>query len=226
MGKPLHRKFEAPRKLVLLERGWGLNIVPPPLPRLQGGGGARGLLTFVALRIAVGEGIVVPEPAFKKLYEVVAVVAMQFRGYIFKVAEQVNRDWQSATPRKSRAVWRTQYVVPHWDSHGRHLACGATRQQHTAGARATAASSQHFLPGSLLSPACVPSAPQGRFVVAFSHTVDAVRFCHAGQTSILYAHWPAAAHEVSGGQQDMPDGRPLWKGPRVAMAVHETDEYM
>ena len=70
------------------------------------------------------------------------------------------------------------------------------------------------------------SALQGRFVVAFSHTVDAVRFCHAGQTSILYAHWPAAAHEVSGAQQDMPDGRPLWKGPRVAMAVHETDEYM
>ena len=92
MGKPLHRKFEAPRKLVLLERGWGLNIVPPPLPRLQGGGGARGLLTFVALRIDVDEGTVVPEPAFKKLYEVVAVVAMQFRGYIFKVAEQVNRD--------------------------------------------------------------------------------------------------------------------------------------
>ena len=74
--------------------------------------------------------------------------------------------------------------------------------------------------------ACAPGTLQGRFVVAFSHTVDAVRFCHAGQTSILYAHWPAAAHEVSGGQQDMPDGRPLWKGPRVAMAVHETDEYM
>lgn len=68
-------------------------------------------------------------------------------------------------------------------------------------------------------------ALQGRFMVAFSTTVDAIRFCHATQTYILYARWPHDASDMFGPTERLPDGRLLFKGPRVAMAVHETDDF-
>ena len=33
LGRPLNRKFHAPRKIEFVEQGWGLNIAPPPEPR-------------------------------------------------------------------------------------------------------------------------------------------------------------------------------------------------
>ena len=57
---------------------------------------AQGPLTFCAMRMALDElGFEalegterdLPPVVSRKLYEVVAVVAMQFRGYIFKVNE-------------------------------------------------------------------------------------------------------------------------------------------
>ena len=61
----------------------------PPLARSQGP------LAFVAMRMALDElasatsetAVELPPIVSRKLYEVVAVVAMQFRGYIFKVNE-------------------------------------------------------------------------------------------------------------------------------------------
>ena len=56
---------------------------------------SQGPLAFVAMRLALdelasatSEGVAeLPPIVSRKLYEVVAVVAMQFRGYIFKVNE-------------------------------------------------------------------------------------------------------------------------------------------
>ena len=55
----------------------------------------QGPLAFVAMRLALDElasatsetPVELPPIVSRKLYEVVAVVAMQFRGYIFKVNE-------------------------------------------------------------------------------------------------------------------------------------------
>ena len=66
---------------------------------------------------------------------------------------------------------------------------------------------------------------QGRCMLTFAKTVDAVRFCHAAQTNVLYHRWPPEALDMCGSIEHTPDGRVLFRGPRVAMAVHETDDY-
>lgn len=66
---------------------------------------------------------------------------------------------------------------------------------------------------------------QGRCMLTFGKTVDAVRFCHAAQTNILFHRWPPEALDMCGPIEHTPDGRLLFRGPRVAMAVHETDIY-
>ena len=66
---------------------------------------------------------------------------------------------------------------------------------------------------------------QGRCMLTFAKTVDAVRFCHAAQTNVLYHRWPPEALDMCGSIEHTPDGRLLFRGPRVAMAVHETDDY-
>ena len=60
----------------------------------------------------------------------------------------------------------------------------------------------------------------------FQQTLDAVRFAHAAQTRLLYTLWPNAGKDpMSGPVQLTPDGRLLFYGPRVAMAIHETSEF-
>ncbi|KAL3147560.1 hypothetical protein ABBQ38_014613 [Trebouxia sp. C0009 RCD-2024] len=66
---------------------------------------------------------------------------------------------------------------------------------------------------------------EGRCMLTFAKTVDAVRFCHAAQTNVLYHRWPPEALDISGAIEHTPDGRLLFRGPRLAMAVHETDDY-
>ncbi|KAK9829405.1 hypothetical protein WJX72_005653 [[Myrmecia] bisecta] len=151
LGKPLSRTFPPPRKLQMVESGWGLNIVPPPHPRAD-----KDTLAFVAVRLAleVPSSADLPLSVAHKLYEVIAVVAMQFGCYIFKVHEG-----------------------------------------------------------------------QGKFMLACGSTLDALRFCHAAQTNILYTRWPPEAAIICGAVQTTADGRLLFRGPRVAMAVHETNEY-
>jgi len=159
LGKPLLRTFDPLRKTVQLSPGWGLNIVPPPQPHRL-----FGPLTFCAMRCALDErklhaanedmALELPAPVSRKLYEIIAVNAMQFGGYIFKVNEG-----------------------------------------------------------------------QGRFMLVFASTLDAVRCCHAVQAHILYTPWPAEALVFSGPTEHMPDGRLIFRGPRMATAIHETVEY-
>ncbi len=63
---------------------------------------------------------------------------------------------------------------------------------------------------------------QGRCLVCFGSALDAVRFCHAAQVALLFQRWPSDCAAVAGPTELTPDNRPLFAGPRIAMAVHTT----
>ena len=70
------------------------------------------------------------------------------------------------------------------------------------------------------------SESQGCYLVAFSSTVDAVRFCHTAQVLMMYCPWPAAeCGDYCGEEERAPDGKVLFNGPRIAMAIHESNDY-
>jgi len=70
------------------------------------------------------------------------------------------------------------------------------------------------------------SESQGCYLVAFSSTVDAVRFCHTAQVLLMYCPWPAAeCGDYCGEEERAPDGKVLFNGPRIAMAIHESNDY-
>lgn len=62
-------------------------------------------------------------------------------------------------------------------------------------------------------------------MLAFSSTLDGVRFCHATQVTILYTQWPPEAAEVFGAVEYTPDGRLIHRGPRFAMAIHSSEQW-
>jgi len=67
---------------------------------------------------------------------------------------------------------------------------------------------------------------QGVFGAVFQQTLDAVRFAHAAQTRLLYTPWQNAAKDRHCGAVEFtPDGRLLFFGPRIAMAIHETSDF-
>lgn len=66
---------------------------------------------------------------------------------------------------------------------------------------------------------------QGRCVVCFGGALDAVRFCHAAQVALLFKHWPPDCSAVAGPREMTPDNRPLFAGPRIALAVHTTPAF-
>mmetsp|Transcript_19565 Transcript_19565/g.54401 ORF Transcript_19565/g.54401 Transcript_19565/m.54401 type:complete len:1642 (-) Transcript_19565:436-5361(-) len=66
---------------------------------------------------------------------------------------------------------------------------------------------------------------RGYFLVAFSDTLDAVRFCHSFQLMLMFVSWPPEAEPFCRAQVVGPDGRYIFNGPRVAMAINEGTEY-
>lgn len=88
LGRPLHRQPAPISALDALEAGWGMSITHPPAPR-----GAKGHLAFVACRLALeacaagASGGEASPAVAKRLHEVLATVAMQFGGYIFRLSE-------------------------------------------------------------------------------------------------------------------------------------------
>jgi hypothetical protein len=61
-----------------------------------------------------------------------------------------------------------------------------------------------------------------RCLVSFASALDAVRFCHAAQVALLFQRWPSDCTAVCGETVLAADGRLLFAGPRLAMAVHTT----
>lgn len=62
---------------------------------------------------------------------------------------------------------------------------------------------------------------------AFSSVLDAVRFAHVAQMYLMADTWNAADVdcEAFGPTQQTPDGRLLFRGPRMAMVITWTAEY-
>ncbi|PSC75196.1 Helicase sen1 [Micractinium conductrix] len=69
------------------------------------------------------------------------------------------------------------------------------------------------------------SESQAAFLLAFTSPVDGVRFCHSAQALLMYSQWGADCAEFCGRTELAPDGKPTFKGPRVAMAVHQSCEF-
>jgi len=68
-------------------------------------------------------------------------------------------------------------------------------------------------------------ALQGIWTAAFNSTMDALRFTHAAQMLLMYVNWRDTPQAYFGAEVPSPDGRWLFMGPRVCMAIHESSEY-
>jgi hypothetical protein len=55
--------------------------------------------------------------------------------------------------------------------------------------------------------------------------MDALRFSHAAQMLLVHTRWPSACAEYCGAAVPSPDGRWLFQGPRVCMAIHESPDF-
>lgn len=66
-----------------------------------------------------------------------------------------------------------------------------------------------------------------RLFYAFSSVLDAVRFAHVSQMYLMADTWDACDVdcEAFGPTQQTPDGRLLFRGPRMAMVITWTAEY-
>jgi hypothetical protein len=70
---------------------------------------------------------------------------------------------------------------------------------------------------------CIPL--QGIFMLAFPTTADAVKFCHAIQVHLMYAKYPAEAAPYISPPATGPDGKWVFHGPRLGLAVHRGNKY-
>lgn len=70
------------------------------------------------------------------------------------------------------------------------------------------------------------SESRGCYLIAFASPIDALRFCHTAQLMLMYTHWPVTEYgEWCGTDETSTDGKALFQGPRVAMAIHESNDY-
>ncbi|KAG2454070.1 hypothetical protein HYH02_001110 [Chlamydomonas schloesseri] len=66
---------------------------------------------------------------------------------------------------------------------------------------------------------------RGYFSFGFGCPSNALRFCHTVQVGLMYTRWPDAATEYFGQTVVGIDGRLVFKGPRVAAAIHRGSDY-
>ena len=66
---------------------------------------------------------------------------------------------------------------------------------------------------------------QGKCLVTFASPLNAVRFCHVTQVALMFAKWPADGQHICGPEEHNVEGRLLFAGPRVAMALHSSADY-
>jgi hypothetical protein len=96
-----------------------------------------------------------------------------------------------------------------------HLSCNA---------EATLRSMPLILP--LMSCTALGRLLQGFWTVAFQDSMDALRFSHAAQMLLMYVPWTGVSRDYCGSALPSPDGRWLYIGPRVCMAIHESEDYI
>lgn len=62
-------------------------------------------------------------------------------------------------------------------------------------------------------------------MITFAEPLNAIRFAHVCQISFLSYDWPETIYNYCGETEEAPDGFPIFKGPRIAMALHTTHLY-
>lgn len=67
---------------------------------------------------------------------------------------------------------------------------------------------------------------QGKSTTAFASPLDAVRFCHVAQVALMFGRWPADGAAVCFSEEHNVEGRLIFAGPRVAMALHTSTDFM
>eukprot|EP00210_Caulerpa_lentillifera_P002998 g2862.t1 len=65
-----------------------------------------------------------------------------------------------------------------------------------------------------------------RMLLAFQDPLNAIRFAHITQISLVLTEWPKEMSSFSGPQVSGDKDIPLFNGPRVAMAIHTTDDFI
>ena len=73
----------------------------------------------------------------------------------------------------------------------------------------------------------MPAAPQGACLAARVGVGQRICYpsCQQSNKQLYARSWPPEAFVFSGATEHMPDGRLVFRGPRLATAVHETVEY-
>eukprot|EP00878_Enallax_costatus_P030966 GHUV01033787.1.p1 GENE.GHUV01033787.1~~GHUV01033787.1.p1 ORF type:complete len:540 (+),score=161.45 GHUV01033787.1:449-2068(+) len=72
---------------------------------------------------------------------------------------------------------------------------------------------------------CSDSLREGIWTAGFSSAMDALRFTHAAQLLLMHTQWPADARPFCGEALPGADGRWVFQGPRVCMAIHQSADY-
>lgn len=63
-------------------------------------------------------------------------------------------------------------------------------------------------------------------LLAFQDPLNAIRFAHVTQISLVLMEWPKELLSFCGPQVPGEKGIPLFNGPRVAMAIHTTEDFV
>lgn len=69
------------------------------------------------------------------------------------------------------------------------------------------------------------TSSEGYFYLAFESCVDAIRMSHLIQALMISAYWPSELQEWCGKEECSADGKLLFKGPRLAIGIHESSDY-
>jgi class 3 adenylate cyclase len=66
----------------------------------------------------------------------------------------------------------------------------------------------------------------GHFYLVFGSPEDAIRMTHLVQMLVVSMHWPSDLQEWCGRRETSADGKLLFNGPRLAMGVHESCDFV
>lgn len=68
-------------------------------------------------------------------------------------------------------------------------------------------------------------SPSGYFMFSFASCVNALKMSHAVQMVVMSVSWPSECQDWCGKEEVTPDGKLLYKGPRLAIGIHQSNDY-
>lgn len=186
------------------------NIHVPPVPE-----GKNNALSFVCLRLTTypKTGCNIPEHLQRRFLEVFAVQVQQFKGYMFQTCLDSLREVCSLMLLLPCHAMICAYFL---------LMIKLMLFNMTLSALSTE--------GDCVCLSCVWISFlhlffQGIWTAVFSSCMDALRFAHAAQLLLMHTQWPTDARPFCGEALPGADGRWVFQGPRVCMAIHDSADY-